>query len=151
MKRHSAWLALGLLLFVVVACSFSAGTNRNSTNSNRNDDSGSGAIRDAFMARDDNGQPGAQAETFDDQDRTIHCRITLKDPKDGTRLRFAWWVVDAGGLRNEKLKEIDYTTKGAENIVHANLTRRDKWPEGKYKVEVFVDNNLEETVEFSVR
>src|SRR6185369_17601315 len=117
MKKHPAWLAAGLLVFVVLACNLSKNANRNS-NSNANTnaksqptaevDLGSGiAIKEIHMAKDNgNGQPGIETISFEPGDRTIHCVTTLKAPKAGTNMRFAWWMVDAGGSQNEKFKEI---------------------------------------------
>jgi len=67
------------------------------------------------MAKDDGkGQPGAETKAFSPSDHTIHCVAKLGEAKDGTKVTFAWWNVD----KNEKIKDLDYTTKGAENIVH---------------------------------
>lgn len=33
-------------------------------------------------------------------------------------MKFSWWIVDAGDSKNEKLKDIEYTTGPQENIVH---------------------------------
>ena len=161
MKHHPAWLAAGFLVFVVLACNLSRNTNRNSnSNSNSNAtsqpstevDPGSGvAIKEIHMAKDDgNGQPGNETTSFEPGDRTIHCVTTLSTPKTGTQMRFAWWMVDAGGSRNEKFKEIEYTTRPREYLVHGHLTFSKDWPTGKYKVQVYVNGDLDRTVFFSV-
>ena len=136
MKNHPAWLAAGLLLFVVLACSTSTST---------------GPISELHMAKDNgNEQPGAETKTFRPGDRTVHCVAKLKEAKDGTKLNFAWWAVDVEGSKNEKLKDLDYTTKGEENIVHAHLTLQRDWPKGKYKCEVTVNGKVEKSVEYTV-
>ena len=115
MKHHPAWLAAGLLVFVVLACSFSRNTNRNSNSTSNTNartqptaevDLGSGfAIREIHMAKDNgNGQPGDPTFSFQPGNRTIHCVTTLKTPKAGTDMRFAWWMIDAGGSQNENSK-----------------------------------------------
>jgi hypothetical protein len=160
MKHHPAWLAAGLLVFVVLACNFSRNTNRNSNSTaNANSqptaevDLGSGvAIKEIHMAKDNgNGQPGSEALSFEPGDRTIHCVTTLNTPKAGTAMRFAWWIVDAGGSHNEKFKEIEYTTRAREYLVHGHLTFSRDWPIGKYKVQVYVNGDLDRTVFFDVR
>jgi hypothetical protein len=161
MKHHPAWLAAGLLVFVVLACNLSKNTNRNSnTNSNSNANSqpttetdlGSAvAIKEIHMAKDNgNNQPGDETNTFEAGDRTIHCVTTLNTPKAGTEMRFAWWMVDAGGSKNEKFKEIEYTTRAREYLVHGHLTYSKDWPIGKYKVQVYVNGDLDRTVFFAV-
>jgi hypothetical protein len=160
MKHHPAWLAAGLLIFVVLACSLgkkTANTNSNSnSNSNANSssstDTGSGAgLKEIHMAKDDGGIPGAETDSFAPGDRTIHCVTTLKEAKSGTQMKFAWWIVDAEGSQNQKIKEIDYKTRPLENVIHGHLTLPQDWPAGKYKVEVYVNGNLDKTAFFSVK
>jgi hypothetical protein len=158
MKRHSAWLAAGLLLFVVLACNLGRRTANVSTNGNTAADTttseatSTGAIEDLHMAKDDgNGSPGEETSAFSPGDRTIHCVAKLADAKAGTKMKFSWFIVDADGAKNEKIKDIDYTTRALENIVHGHLTLPQDWPSGKYRVEVFVNGNLEKTAQYSVR
>ena len=141
MERNPAWLAAGLLVFVVLACHFSAGNNSNS----------SGPISKVSMAKDNgNGDPGDETNTFKPSDHKIHVLVNLKDPKEGIKVTFVWWIVDAGDSKNEKLKEIDYTTESNVKTVHGNLSRMNDWPSGKYKVEVQINGNTEKTATFTV-
>lgn len=156
MKRHSTWLAVGLLLSGVLACSSgkntNVSTNRSATpESAASDATSTGAISELHMAKDNgNEEPGDETNSFGPDDRTIHCVAKLADAKAGTQMKFSWFIVDAGGSKNEKIKDIDYTTRALENIVHGHLTLPRDWPSGKYKVEVFVNGNLEKTAQFSV-
>ena len=159
MKHHPAWLAAGLLVFVVLACSFGKKTaNDSNSNSNSNStagreaDSGSGAIKEMHMAKDDgSGAPGDETDTFAPGDRTVHCVATLKEAKSGTQMKFSWWIVDADGTQNQKIKEIDYKTRALENVVHGHLTLPQDWPAGKYKVEVSITGAPDKTAFYSVR
>jgi hypothetical protein len=162
MKHHPAWLAVGLLVLVVLACSFGKKTNTN-TNSNSNVNSnstastdadlGSGAaIKEIHMAKDDgNGDPGDETDSFAPGDRTVHCVATLRQAKSGTAMKFAWWIVDADGSRNQKIKEINYNTRALENVVHGHLTLPQDWPVGKYKVQVYVNGDLDKTAFYAVQ
>ncbi|HAF15624.1 MAG TPA: hypothetical protein DHU55_08120 [Blastocatellia bacterium] len=160
MKHHPAWLAAGLLIFVVLACNLgklkNVNTNsNNNTNSNSNAavDRGAGsAIKEIHMAKDDgNGEPGEQTTTFEPGDRTIHCIATLKEAKSGTQMKFSWWIVDADGTKDQKIKDINYTTKTLENVVHGHLTLPQDWPTGKYKVEVYINGDLDKTVPYTIQ
>ena len=164
MRHHPAWLAAGLLVFVLLACNLSKNTNNsnsnspsNSNNSNSNSstdvDLGSGqAIKEIHMAKDDgNGAPGDETDTFQPGDRTIHCVTTLKTAKGGTQMKFSWWIVDADGTKNQKIKDIDYSTRALENIVHGHLTLPQDWPVGRYKVQIYVNGDLDRTLFYSVR
>jgi hypothetical protein len=163
MKHHPAWLAAGLLLSVLLACNLSKNANnsnanrnsnnRNSSNTTAEEDLGSGnAIEEIHMAKDDgDGQPGAESETFEPGDRTVHCVTKLKAAKSGTQMRFVWWIVDADNTQNQKIKEIEYRTRALENIVHGHLTVPQDWPAGKYKVQVYVNGDLDKTAFYTVR
>ncbi len=159
MKHHPAWLAAGLILFAVLACNLgkrTANVNEN-TNSNRSaraevEDLGSGTyIKEINMARDNGrGDPGEETTSFSPDDRKIHCVVKLKEAKSGTAMRFSWWIVDADGTQNKKIKDIDYTTRTLENVVHGHLVLPNNWPLGKYKVQVYVNGDLDKTVAYAV-
>ena len=161
MKHHPAWLAAGLLAFVVLACSLGNKNNNGNSNSNSNANShsstevdlGSGnSINEVHMAKDNgNGDPGDETDTFAPDDRTVHCIATLKQAKSGTQIRFAWWIVDADNTQNHKIREIDYKTAALENVVHAHLTLPQDWPKGKYKVQVYINGDLDKTAFYSVQ
>jgi hypothetical protein len=103
------------------------------------------------MARDDGtGNAGAKVESFSPSDRTVYCVVHLSKPKAGTKVKFSWYAVDAGGLENKSLKELEYTTNTLENIVHAHLTLQQDWPTGDYRVDVSVNDGPTRAVEYSV-
>lgn len=161
MKHHPAWLAAGLLIFVVLACNLGKKTTNTNTNSNSNSNSNAGTeadlgsgdiIKELHMAKDDgNGDPGDETDSFAPGDRTVHCVATLKDAKSGTKMRFSWWAVDVEDTQNKKIQEINYSTKALENVIHGHLTYPQDWPTGKYKVQVYVNGDLDKTVFYSVR
>jgi len=154
MKQHPAWLAAGLLVFLVLACNLNTNKNDN-TNSSRdvNVETGPGIfIQEIHMAKDDgDGNPGDKTSAFDAGDRKIHSVATLKEPKPGTEMKFSWWVVDAGGATNEKIKDIDYTTRPNERVIHGHLIYPKNWPSGKYKVDVYVNGDLDKTVNYTIK
>jgi Cu/Ag efflux protein CusF len=161
MKRHSGWLAAGLLLFAVLACTASKnGNNNNSNNSNSNNKNSSTPITrpanaDVYldkitMAKDTNGEPGETTSTFDAGDRTIHCIAELNKAKAGTKVKFVWKAVDVAGSKNEEIKTIDYTTKSFENKVHGHLTLPYDWPKGKYEVDVYINGALDKNIAYTI-
>lgn len=157
-KYRRTWFVIGLLIFVVNGCS---GGRQASNQSNTGSSQGSGAnptglIKQVHVAKD-NGQggPGEETDTFGPTDKTIHCVVELAEPKAETKLRYSWWVVEAEGennkkIQNENIEDVEYTTKPEDRIVHGHLTVPDDWPPGKYKVDVYVNGNLEQTVEYNV-
>jgi hypothetical protein len=166
MKRHPGWLAAGLLLFAVLACNMSKNHNYNSNNSNSNSNSNSNKRTTAptvnrpadaevyvdriRMAKDDNGDPGASATTFNASDHTIHCVADLNKAKGGTTMKFVWTAVDVANGQNGEIRAIDYTTRSFENKIHAHLTAPKDWPKGSYRVEVYVNGALDKVIDFTV-
>jgi hypothetical protein len=167
MKRHSGWLAAGLLLLVVLACNLSKNGNNNNSNdsnnsnSNKNKNSNTATINrpanaDVFiekihMAKDDSGKPGESSTTFAPDEHTVHCVIDLNKAKGGTTVKFTWVAVDVEGLaKNDELKSIDYTTRSFENNIHAHLTLPKDWPKGTYKVDVYINGALDKTIDYTV-
>ncbi|HYE65157.1 MAG TPA: hypothetical protein VD966_06220 [Pyrinomonadaceae bacterium] len=124
---------------------------KSSTPSNTSASTSSVRVTEIYMAEDDgSGQPGDAVSSFEPSERTIHCVITLSDSQAGTRVRFAWHVVDAGEMKDQLIKNIDYTTNALENKVHANLSLPRDWPTGEYKVEVYLNDKLDRTIEYTV-
>ena len=82
MKHHPAWLAAGLLVFVLLACNLGKKTTNVNSNSNSNSnsntstasDEGSGEIiKEIHMAKDNgSGAPGDETESFAASDRTVN-------------------------------------------------------------------------------
>jgi hypothetical protein len=64
-----------------------------------------------------------------------------------TRLRPA---IDVQGSRNEEIKTIDYTTNSFENKVRGHLTLPKDWPTGKYRVEVYINDGLDKTIDYTI-
>jgi hypothetical protein len=164
MKRHSGWLAAGLLMFVVLACNVSKnGNNNNSNNSNSNSNKNSSSsttnrpanadvyIEKIRMAKDTDGKPEDTATTtFAPGDFTIHCVINLNKAKKGTAVKFSWKAFNDSGTESSEFRSIDYTTNSFENIVHAHLTRTTDWPKGKYEVAVEINGAVDKTIEFTI-
>jgi len=165
MKHHSGWLAAALLLFAVLACNLSKNRN-NSNNSNANSNSNSNRISAApiinrpanadvyvdriRMAKDDNGQPGEATTSFAPSDHIVHCVADLNKAKGGTKMKFVWKAVDVANGQNGEIRTVEYTTKSFENKVRGHLTKPTDWPTGSYRVEVYVNGNLDKTIDYTI-
>ena len=109
------------------------------------------SITKAYMAKDNGSEePGEETDTFSPSDHIVHCVIVLDQPAEGTIIRFDWTGVDAGEFQNRSLKKLDYTTKPLENKVHAHLTLPRDWPEGEYKVDVYLNDQLARSITYKV-
>jgi hypothetical protein len=119
------------LLAAVIACGFSASTAR---------------ITDAFLAADPDGtQP---TETFL-PDETFYLLVDLANAPNDTRVRAAWTAVDVEGeAPDTAIDEAELTT--GDGRLTFNLANDGQWPAGAYKVDVYLNDKLERTLEFAV-
>ena len=150
MKRHPAWLASGLLLFVVLACNLSKNKNVNvnvNTGSNRPADA-EVYTDEVYAAKSDD---GAATSTFSPSDRTVHVVINLNKAKSGTDVKVVWFADEVEGASNKELKTLEYTTKASDKKIPGYLRWSQDWPKGRYKVEVYINGNLDRTIYYDVQ
>ncbi len=131
-QRNLIISMVGILLLIVVACNFSASTAN---------------IKNAYTARDDNGQK-LQTAAFT-QDDVFYCIVEVANAPDDTVTKAVWYAVDAEGVEpNFFLAEAEITGGGELTF---DLTNNELlWPTGKYKVELYLNEKLDRTLEFSV-
>lgn len=151
MKRYSAWVAFGLLAFVVLACNLSKNKNVNvNVNVNRGSDRPADAevyTEEVYVARE---KDGAATSTLSPSDRTVHVVINLNKAKTGTDVKVTWFADDVEGTTNKELKTLEYTTKSSEKKIPGYLTWSQDWQKGRYRVEVYIDGRLDRTVYYDV-
>lgn len=158
MKLHSGWLAAGLLLFVILACTVNKNSNsENDSNKNSSSSSSNRPTADVYvdrinMAKDDDGKPGDPTSSFAPDERTVHTVVVLNKAKEGTKIKWVWVAVDAEGFpKNYELKSVEFTTGPDDTNVHGHLTWSKDWPKGDYRAEVYTNGVLDKTVNYSVR
>jgi hypothetical protein len=157
------------LVMMASACSFSIGAPQSSTSSKSTSPSSNPNPASASSPASSPGGSAAQVtnvrlakdftygdvvnptSNFYPSDRQFHLVVDLGNPSDGTTVAGAWYAIDAGSHRNEKLDSQTYTLKNGEDRVHFTLTNQDNWPKGKYKVDVMVNGKLTRTLDFRVQ
>jgi hypothetical protein len=133
MKRINSkfWLALTVLLLVSLACNFAAST---------------ASVSDAYMANDEQGDNPTSVFA---QDEVFYCLVTLKNAPDDTALKAVWKVVAVEG--EEPGMEIDSAELTAGSGKHSfSLSNDNLWPLGTYSVEIYMNDELKQTLEFTV-
>jgi len=131
MKKTQFGFVISMLILTVFACSF------NVTTANFNS---------AQMATDP--QAENPATTFSPQD-TFYAVIDLDNAPDDTNVRAEWYAVDVEGEDpNTKIDQAQLTT--GSNQLHFKLENTSPWPKGDYKVDLFINDKLEQTLEFQV-
>lgn len=119
------------LIAALIACGFSASTAR---------------ITNAFLAADPDGtQP---TESFQ-PDETFYLLVDLANAPDDTQVKAAWTAADVEGEAPDTLIDEAELTTGDGRLTF-NLTNDGPWPAGAYKVDIYLNEKLERTLEFSV-
>lgn len=125
------WFVLIALLLVSLACNFSAST---------------ASVDEVYLARD---EPGDDRTTVFAQDEIFYCFVTLKNAPDDTILKAVWKVVNVEGEESGMvLKELDLTAGSGKH--QFSLSNQNLWPVGTFSVEIYMNDELQQTVEFSV-
>jgi hypothetical protein len=84
------------------------------------------------------------------QDEVFCCVVDLANAPDDTTVKAVWSVVEAEGVEpNYPLDETELTSSDAD--LHFELSNDMLWPVGKYKVELYLNGELDQTLEFEVQ
>jgi hypothetical protein len=103
-------------------------------------------IASAKMAADN---AGTQATTVFAQDQTFYCIVDLANAPEDTKLKVVWTAVEAQGLQSNSLLTQTEETTGTGVSFH--LSNKQLWPTGKYKVDLYLNDKLDRTLEFEVK
>ena len=125
-------LALMALVLSALACEFSAST---------------ATISDAWMSTDED---GTQRVTAFAQDAVFYAQVDLQNAPDDTTLKAIWTAVEAQDTEpNFVINETEFVT--GSGLVHFTLSNDNLWPLGKYTVDIYMNDQLAQTLEFEVR
>jgi len=134
LRRMSFVLALSALLGATLACGGEVNVS-------------TAKVADAYMSTD---EEGANRTTSFTQDAVFHAQVDLQNAPDDTVLKAVWSVVEAQdtdpGL---VINETEYTTGSGQ--VYFTLSNDDLWPVGTYKVDLYLNGELVDTLNFSVQ
>jgi hypothetical protein len=120
-----------VLLLSTLACGFNVST---------------AAIKEAKLARDNESvQPTSSFSPAD----TFYCNVEVENAPDDTTLKAVWTAVDVPGQpANTPLDQTELKT--GSGTVHFKLTNTNPWPAGKYKVDLYMNDKLNRSIEFQV-
>jgi hypothetical protein len=131
-KQKRVMLALMAVMLAGLACAGSISTAN---------------IRDAWMATDDTGE---QKTTVYSPEQDFYCIAVLANAPDETRVKAVWTAVDVMGEDPDTYIYETETTSG-DDTLSFSLTFESLWPTGEYKVDLYVNDELAETLIFEVR
>lgn len=131
MKKITLFL-IGLFATITLACGFSFST---------------ASVAEAYLAKDEQGTQ--RTTTFSPTD-AFYLVGKLANAPDSTKLKAVWTAVavDYEGVEpNTQLGEFE-TTGGGD--FHFTLSNDNPWPTGKYKADLYLNDELNQTFEFTV-
>ena len=82
----------------------------------------------------------------------IHAVVKIKNAPANTKFTGSWYVVDDGGAdaANTLITSGDLVTSGTRYL-DFNLTPKSTWLLGKYRVDILINDQLDQSVNFSVQ
>ena len=100
------------------------------------------------MATDED---GSNRTTVFGQEAVFYAMVDLKNAPDDTKLKAVWTVIEAEETESNLLLNETEITSG-DALVHFQLENTDYlWPKGKYKVEIYLNDTLDQTLTFEVQ
>lgn len=92
-------------------------------------------------------------DTFATDTPKIDLGADLDEVDSGSKISVAWISVDSGGAAppNYRIDEVSFDVGAIDNHVDASLSRPDSgWPVGAYQVQLAVDGEVVQAVDFSI-
>ncbi len=110
------------------------------------------SIKSAVMSRGYKDQQAVNVtKVFKPEDHIFHTVINLNNPTAGTKVRTVYIAVDAEGAKNQEIVQVEYQVKTVEDIVHASAELPNDWPVGTYKADIYLNDKLDRSLDFSVK
>jgi hypothetical protein len=102
-------------------------------------------IFDVYLAQDKEGQN----KTFSFSPlQTIYMTFNLNDPADLNNVKIVWSVVEVKGYKSGAI--IHQTEDVLRVNTYTVVANNEPWDPGKYRVDLFLNEVLDETVEFEI-
>ena len=105
-------------------------------------------IRRAWLSADSSGSP--ETTEFAQDELTFYLLVELANAPDDTSLKAVWTAVDTESTEpNFLIDESELTS--SDGTITFNLTNDQLWPTGSYKVDLYLNGELDRTLTFEVR
>lgn len=130
--RSKLTLVIISLLFSTLACNFSFSTAR---------------IENARLSSDERGE---RSNKVFGQDDTIFLVGNLKNAPDDTKLKTSWMVIDAAGASSGSIINETEIIAGSGLFEFSLQNNNSLWSPGNYQVDLYMDNVLNQSFEYSV-
>ena len=84
-------------------------------------------------------------------EQAFYCIVELADAPQDTQLKAVWTAVQVEGQQPGLLIDQAEITAGDRNVFTFDLTNEGPWPAGQYKVDLYLNDKLDRTLEIEVR
>ena len=116
---------------------------------------GASPVTDAVLAKDltaDTATPVDVTTEYAPEQKDFHFVVTVNDAPKDTKFKSAWTALDIGGTTppNTKLEERELIVTGSGTFEFTLAPKTGKWASGKYKVDLYTNNKLDRTINFTV-
>jgi len=133
-------LLITLFIIPALACEFSVSTAK---------------ITDAVIAEDvqgDNFEPVGITDTYAADQTTFHAVVTVANAPSDTMVKVVWFAVDVGDVAppNTEIDQTEIPVDGSRNVDFTLAPDSGGWPPGTYKVDIYLNDELDRTLNFSV-
>jgi hypothetical protein len=93
-----------------------------------------------------------QVENFKPADNPQHIVVKLAEGAEGTHVKTVWTNLNAGGTTNQKLWTKELVPDDDSRTANFSLSSNNKpFPPGDYKIDVYLDDELIQTVRYKVQ
>ena len=112
--------------------------------------SGPVKIDSVTLARDDgSGNAGETVTNFSPTDHVFHATVTLNHIETDLKVKLTWVAVDANGQTNQTIGSSEFTAL-AGNVINGQASLPNDWPTGKYRLDIYLNDTLQQSVAFNV-
>ncbi len=103
-------------------------------------------VKDAKLARDPEGN---QPTTLFAQDDTFYFLAELVNAPPATRVKASWTALEVDGMQlNLPVDEAEITS--GSGLLQFKLANNELWPAGRYKIDLYLNDQLARSLEFQV-
>ena len=131
-SRFSIILVIVMLAITALACGGSISTAN---------------IKSATLSAYESGSP--ETTVFRQDDFTVYCIVQLANAPSDTVVKAVWTAVDVEDVDPNTLIDESTLTSGDAELTF-DLTNNQLWPVGSYKVELYLNDKLDRTLEYRV-
>ena len=132
LKNLRIVFAVLALVLANLACEFNASTAN---------------ISEAYMARDNQ---GTDRTTVFTQNDVFYCIVQVANAPADTVVKVVWYAVNTQDFEpNLLLDQVETTT--SDSAIPFKLTNENLWSIGTYKVEIYLNDTLDRTLDFEVQ